>query len=175
MDSFKKLLRDALASMALATRAAARLSGMAALLAMRAADATLGLVQRLVRFSQSDEVRKKTKEARKTADKAATRGRRAVVKLAHEAEARRTGRNRRAGRARRWGVVGAGVAAAIAVVLYVPRKLMARFKPAEPEAPSEAPATPTPDAPDAPAAEPPTANASEEGEAPAASRRRNSA
>lgn len=80
---------------------------------------------------------KKAREARK-------RGAKAMNRLAKEIDSRRPNRGpTKMERARKYGLIGAGVAGAIAIALYVPRKLMQRFR-TPGEAPTNRDIVPTP-------------------------------
>lgn len=124
MDSLKKLLSDALASLALGTRAAMRLGMIAIPIASQALRAVVRTARSLIGIARETDYRAKAGDVRKTARK----GQQALSKLAAEAEARRTGRSRkrREDRLRNFGVAGAAAAGIIAILLYIPRKLIGR-------------------------------------------------
>lgn len=153
MDTLKKLVNTALDAIAMAARTTVRVVGVAAPAAVRIVGVAGRTAGRLVDAIRGTDVKAKAEEARK----AAKRGQRTATKFAKEVQDRRTGRKRRRDRARRFGIVGAVATGVIAIILYVPRKLMGQTQEIEPRTGpgSTMPAAGTSSDPATPAAETP--------------------
>jgi hypothetical protein len=90
--------------------------------AYTAIDSVRSAARALIGAAEDVEVGKRAKEARE-------RGSKAMSRLAKEIESRRPNRGpTKAERARKYGLIGAGVAVGIAFIVFVPRKIMQRFR-----------------------------------------------
>ena len=151
MRSTKQILADVVETAARLAGASIRLTALAVPLTLRlgtaALIAALKVVDPLIAIVRKSDV-----------GKTAKRGSRALSRLAKEADSRRPRRKTQPCMLRKLGIAGTAIAAVIAIILYVPRRIMDTLNPpqAEPETPTaisnetaptdpvgEAPASPT--------------------------------
>ena len=137
MKSTRQLLSDTGAAVKEFFNASLRLAGLAVPLTIQAGNAVISAGGRLIGTAKNADVGKTAKDLRKQARK----GAKAVSKVAKEIEARRPGhRPSTAQRFRKFGIIGGAAAGVVAILVFVPRKLIERFRAQEPEsaaAPSE--------------------------------------